>query len=290
MADYQGALYPVIAVHKEAAEIRVDGRLKRLSLRQAYRVERAPAFLAGHVDFKAVKASSRIHEQFWRVQGGHGYDVVPGGVISASGTYTATLVPHDSLPGCFLAVVFFRMTPAGSPDPDSTALAFLDVGDLVAGKETAVKVDCGYVVPGGTHFYFVSLLFSKGLEIQTDRSEASAGFFRYQEMVAHNRLLADYCKKNPGADRPLVPYLRFPPLLPEGLDPRTLPPMIQVQFVVTERGEVESMVLTPHLDPLADHAIRRAVGGWLFLPRLKAGRAVRTKIQLPLSFSEWEAD
>jgi hypothetical protein len=288
MADYRGGLYPVIAVHREAAEIQIDGELKRLSLRQAYRVERAPAFLPGHVDFKAEVATSRIHEQSWRFQGGdHGYDTVPGGVVSASGAYTAILAPRSSVKDCFIAVVFFKETTGGSPDQDSIAIAFLDVGDLTAGKETPVRIDCGYVVPpGGTNYHYESLLFSKGAEIQTDHSEASAKFFRHLEMVAHNRMLADYCKQNSGADRPVVPYLRFPPLLPESVDPRNLPSTINLDFVVTESGEVDSMFIAPNLDPLSERAIRRAVGGWLFLPRLKAGQAVPTRIKMPISFSQ----
>jgi hypothetical protein len=148
-----------------------------------------------------------------------------------------------------------------------------------------VKIDCGYVVPPGVKFYYLSLLFSKGLEIRSNRSEFTARFFRYQELVTHDLLVAQYRKQYPAADRPLMPYLSFPPLLPDAVDPKSLPSTIDVRFMVTERGEVDSLVVDQPLDPLAEHAIQRALDGWLFMPRLKAGQPVRTLVKLPLSFN-----
>ena len=175
-------------------------------------------------------------------------------------------------------MVFFRLDADNQPDTHSIALAFGEIGDVPAGRETPVKINCVYAVPDGGAYYLFPLIFSKGVEIRTDQSDFAARFFRQQEMVAHADLLARYREKFPSADHPAVPYLRFPPLLPDGIDPRSLP-AIEARFAVMETGEVDSLEFTQVLDPSVDQAIRRAVNGWLFLPRLKKGMPVRTMVE-----------
>jgi hypothetical protein len=147
-----------------------------------------------------------------------------------------------------------------------------------------VVIHSAYVVPPNVRYHFFPLIYSKGLEIRTDQSELSADFFRRGEMAAHEALLERYRQRNPEADRPASPYLRFQPQLPIDVDPRSLPAVITVKFAVTEAGEVDSIEIAQVLAEPVDREIRRAVNGWLFLPRLKKGYPVRSFIEVPLSF------
>lgn len=284
MADYGGNSYPVTAVAGEVPEIEVESKRVRLHASQTYQPRLAAGYGRGFIQFNKQQSSTLVTTRSYRLRGSSGDSVVPGGTLTSSGSYECTLFSSEAHSSCYLAVVFFREDSQGLPDSRSIALAFGDIGDLAAERETPVKIDCAYAVPGGGQYYCLPLIFSKGIEIRSDQSEIEAQFFHQQDMVTHAELLAQYRLKYPNADRPAAAYLRFPPLLPEGIDPHSLPATIDAKFSVVETGEVDSLEITPTLDPRVDQAIRRAINGWLFLPRLKKGIPMRTLIDVPLSF------
>jgi hypothetical protein len=287
-ADYKDKSYPVIAASAEVPEIEVEGKLRKLYSDQSYQTPRAVGFAPGFVTFKAQKASSNMTTMSTRLTGPGmaGSGLVPSGTTSEKGEYECTLVSSGAHAGCYLAVVFFRVDDGGSPLAGSTAIAFREIGDLAAGKETKVTIDGSYFAPPGVKAAYFPMVFSKGLEIRTDQSENAAVYFRRGEMAVHGALLAHYRQQNPASDKPASAYLRFRPELPPGVDPRSLPPTITAKFAVTESGEVDAVEIDQVLDVKVDQEIRRALGGWLFMPRLRKGYPVRTMITVPLSFAQ----
>jgi hypothetical protein len=284
--DYKGKAYPVVAVSAEVPEIEVEGKLRKLNSKPSYLTPRAAGFAPGFVTFKDQKASSKVMMTGTRAMGmgPTGTNALPGGAISGGGEYECTLVSSENHTDCYVAVLFYRPGDGGSPLPGWTAIAFRQIGDLVAGRETKVAINSSYVVPPGVWANYFSMVFTKGMEIRSDQSELSAKFFRPTEMAVHGAMLARYREQNPGADRPASAYLRFNPELPPGVDPRSLPPTITAKFSVTETGEIDDLEIDQVLDVKVDHEIRRALDGWLFMPRLKNGYPVRARITVPLSF------
>jgi hypothetical protein len=284
--EYKGKTYPVTAVSAEVPEIWAEGKLMRLYSAPSYRTPRALGYAPGYIQFKAQSANSVTATQTIRVKGSEmmGNEKLSGGKTSESGEYECTLVSNEAHPDCYLAVIFFQNDASGNPDASTTAIAFRQIGDLAAGRETKVTVNSGYIVAPDVHFYYFPLVYSKGLEIRSDLSEVAAGYFRRGEMTAHEAMLAKYRQQNPTADRPAIPYLKFQPELPVDVAPNSLPPTVNAKFAVTETGEVDSIELDQVLDIKADREVRRALNGWLFLPRLKKGYPVRSMAQVPLSF------
>ncbi len=279
--QYEGKTYPVTAVSGEIPEIQVDGKLRHLYSTPSYRTPRAMGYAPGFVQFKAQSANTLTKTLTFTIMGS---GKIPGGTVSESGEYECTLVASEAHSDCYIAVVFFRNDASGNPDASTTAMAFRQIGELAAGHETKVTINSGYAAPPDAHFYFFPLIYSRGLEIRTNMSEAAAHYFRPEEMAAHRTLLAGYRQQYPAADRAAFPYLHFQPELPMGVDPRSLPATVIVNFAVTETGEVDSVVIDQILDVQVDREIRRAINGWLFLPRLKKGYPVRSMVQVPLSF------
>ena len=285
MADYKGKSYPVMGASAEFPEVVVDGKTRRLYSKGSYQTPRAVGFGAGFVTFKDPHASSLVRTIERRVtEGMNNRTEISGGTFSASGTYETTLVSTGPLSSCYLAVVYFETDAAGIPLPGTTALAFKQVGDLAPGRETKVTINSSFIPPTDGHYAFFSMVFSKGLEIRTDQSDWAAAYFRRNEMAAHEALLARYRQENPTADKPAAAYLRFRPELPVDVDRHNVPTSVNAKFAVTETGEVDSLELDQVLDVQVDRAIRRALDGWLFMPRLRKGYPVRTMISVPLSF------
>jgi hypothetical protein len=283
--DFKGKPYVVSDAAAEFPEIEFEGKLKRLYSNEAFQTRLAVAYAPGFVRFITQDASTRTLERNYKLGNKMTPDnTVSGGIVSQSGEYLGRVVANESHSDCYVAVLFFGADAAGNPDYKPTAIAFKKIGDLVAGRETEIKIASAYVNTGRPNFFIYSLIFTKGLEIRSDQSEEIARFFRRQDMIEHSEVLDHYRAAYPAADHPAVAYLRFPPLLPQDVDPKQLPPGIVAKLSVMETGEVDSLELSPVLEPNVDHAIHRALEGWLFLPRLKKGLPVRTQIEVPLGF------
>jgi len=280
-SSYKGKYYPITAVKGDSAQIEVAGELKHTDRRDGYDPERARAYARGYVQFRTQNALAQVRTLNYRFSNG---SEVPGGTLSSSGTYEATLLPSESHDDCYIAVVFFQLDAMGEPKAGTIAMAFGEVGALTAGKPSKISMEEAYIPGTGVKYYCFPLLFSKGLEIRTDQSEVAARFFRWQEMNVHRKMLAAYLQQNPGANRPAQAYLRIPPVLPDGVDVKTLPAVIHTTFMVRESGEVESLQIEDPVDPPVFEAIQRAINGWLFMPKLENGRPARIMIKLPLSF------
>jgi hypothetical protein len=280
-ATYKGHYYPIVAVKGDRAEIEADGELRRVDPHDGYDPARARAYGKGFVRFSTQNALAQVRSLTYRF--GNGSEV-PGGTLTKSGTYEATLLPSESHADCYLAVLFFQLDALGEPKQDTIALAFGQVGGLAAGTPKKISMDEAYIPPTDVKYYCFPMLFSRGVEIRTDQSEVASRFFRWQEMRTHRKLLANYLQQNPSANLRAQAYLRIPPVLPDEVDVKTLPAVIHTSFMVSETGEVESLQIEDQVDPPVFEAIQRAINGWLFTPRLENGRPARTMIKLPLSF------
>jgi len=209
-----------------------------------------------------------------------------GEVVAVTGDYRTTVLAKESHADCFLAVIFFQEDALGRPVPTSTAIAFRNIGQLVGGRSTDLRIDTSYLVKPGVTFYSIPLIFAKGVEVRSSQSEVASRFFRSEEMTAHAEVLSNYKKQYATENRPASPYLRFPPQLPSNVDPTSLPPVVKTTFAVTEEGEVDDLEIDPALlDPAVRHDIRNSISGWLFLPCLKQGVPTRITMSLPLAFS-----
>jgi hypothetical protein len=285
---YQGKTYPIIGASAEFAEIMVEGKEVRLHSDQRFQTPRAVGFAPGHVRVEGQDAESitRTNSTRWLMTAdGVTNPTYPSSLPAKSGTYQCTLVASEPHVNCFLAVIFYCNDESGVPDPASTTVAFRQVGSLFPGRPIQVTINESYKAAAGKKFFFFPLVYSLGREIRSDYCETSARFFRLSEMASHQAILAQYRQQNPSADKPASAYLRFQPEFPDGFDMHVLPAVVTAKFAVTETGEVDSVELDQVLGDEAGHAIRRALEGWLFLPRLKGGYPVRTMITVPLSFS-----
>jgi hypothetical protein len=287
VTEFKGKSYTVTHAKGEFPEINVEGKTKRLYGKQSYQPLRAVGFAPGFVRFKSQNATSTTTYYTERVNGTGGMNknaVFQTGQFTAKGDYHCTLIASEPHSETYIAVIFYRMDLSGAPDLGSAAIAFREVGDLPAGAEKDVAISCAYVAPPGNRYYLFPLVFTKGREIRTDQSERVAAFFRSQEMETHRSIVDKYEQQFVTADKPPVPYLRVPPVLPNGVKANAIPGTIKASFTVTEDGEVDGITLDQALDPQVSHEVRRALNGWLFLPCLKKGYPVRVPVETSLSF------
>ncbi len=285
--EYKGKVCTVMNAKAEFPVVDLEGSPKPLYGKQSYQPMRAVGFSPGFVRFKNQHASSRTINNSVRLFGtswSGTYEEVPAGQLSSEGSYHCTLIASEGHSDTYIAVIFYRLDPSGTPDLRSAAIAFREIGDLQANVEKDVTINCAYVAPPGKRYFHFPLVFAKGREIRTDQSEKIALFFRKQEMEAHRSILKEYRKQFATADKPPVPYLRIPPVVPSGVNAGSIPSTVKASFTVTEDGEVDGITLDQALDPQVSRELRRALGGWLFLPCLRKGYPVSVPVETSLSF------
>lgn len=278
----------IIDVHGDEPEVEVNHKRHSIYRDTNYLPMRGPMFAPGSVQVFDEHADSRFTEvTYYMAEGG----TVSGGEWDHHSDYETKLLPTQSYKDCYIAVLFFDAAFLKGREPvPKISIAFQGIGDLTAGKTQKVRMRFKYMDPSKTqNVTFFPLIFTRGVEIQSNHSKLSAVFFRRLELNRHENLIADYKAKNAGKDMPLKPYVRSMPKFPDDLDLSKLPATVKTSFMVDGDGMVYSVQIEDQIDPQAEKAIRQALHGWLFLPRLKDGRAERTMVRLPIQVHPAEA-
>jgi len=284
--DYDSALRPIVAAVGESPQVTMDGHLVKMRHDAPYQLQRATAYLAGSAVFEGQTAGARataqsFHwqqcdpdypEQNWNISD----------TLERHGEYSAYVTSDRDQKACYVAVVFVDREYLADRTPDSSAqVTFESIGDLTKGRRTLISFQFKDFDGGGKHYDVFPLLFSHGMEIRTNRSADNIAFFRRQDEQIHRRLLERYVEANAGRDHPLQPYLRVSPDLVTGFGTSS-PVKVAVTGTVEETGELNSVEINPTVDPQMNRWIRESLGEWRFLPRLVQGRAVETRIKIPL--------
>ncbi len=150
------------------------------------------------------------------------------------------------------------LKPAAQPALDAAALSVLPRWRFRPGHKDGQAVAARMVV---------SVAF-------LDPEPAETGPFRGPVIVPVEQL-----------DRmPMVRY-QTPPVYPSDLQRQGIGGEVVVEFVVDERGMARSprAINSPHT--ALSEAAENAVGQWTFFPGMKDGRAVSTRIQVPIEFT-----
>lgn len=288
--DYDSALRPVVAAVGESPQVVMDGHLVKMRHDAPYQLQRATAYLAGSAVFEGETSTAHtttqsVHwqqcdpdypEQNWNVS---------DQTLEQHGEYSAYVTSDRDQKACYVAVVFVdRDYLARHTDVSSAQVAFESIGDLAKGKRTLISFHFKDFESGGKHFVLFPLLFSHGREIRTNLSAENIAFFRRQDEQVHRQLLERYVEANAGRDHPLQPYVRVSPDLVAGFG-TSAPLKVAITGTVEETGELNSVEISPDVDPQMNRWIRESLEQWRFLPRLVQGHAVETRIRIPLEIA-----
>lgn len=274
MADADGVSGPVLRVDGETPFFWHNGQLERCSSSAQFHLARATNYGTGYVQvIDQTGISTEIRNR--RL----------GGISTTySGEYHCTLIAQENHPDCFLAVLFYRADRNGDVQPATLALAFKAIGDLHAGVPAKVDIYRSYVFAKGEAAYMCPLVFTRGHELRTNWSDELDQILRNVEMTVHATMLDAYRRQFPDQDRAATCYLRMPPIVDASIRPENVPATLIVQYTVAPDGTVMHVLVPNDTDPTLAAAVERAVGGWLYLPRLVHGVASSSTVRLQLLF------
>lgn len=280
--QHDGQLVPVVSVSGQTAEIVVDGNKTAVAKEAGYTFARLANF--GHGSIKILRHDiAQIDKQQRTPDGVVIQELSDGGLIDE---YQATVVSDTDHPDAFLVVVIFeREFLSGKTTTPNMALFFKEIGALKANENKNLVVELGRFTPAARErMEFFPLVFANGRELRSQLSEMSAAYFRRMELARHTLVLANYLSQNANADHAIQPYVRIAPILPDGPS-SSEPTKLNVRLTIDEQGLVTKAEVLAEVPAPIKAEVERALGGWLFLPKLAKGKPVAAKAVVPLQVS-----
>jgi hypothetical protein len=271
---------PVVKVAGTDPIVRRDRKEKRIRTEPVYFTERAQRFAPGFVmidklDLESLTLKSTAHRED-SVETG-------GGAVGGVSYCRMTLTAAQELRGAFVVVLIFNADFAlGRTDLPKTTYLVHDLPTLAAGR--AVPIDFSYHATQGDGVrYGIPLIFAEGgAEVVTNYSRLAKDYFARLEATVHAAAVRDYRARFPAADHPPEPFLRVDPMLPAATAAPAEPAVAVLS--IDAMGCVSDVKIDTPLSPERAAALNDALRCWRFLPKLKAGQPVATRVQLPLSF------
>ncbi len=315
LAKYRGYRLPVVAVEKNQPVVLLDGRRKTLSDSTPLVTQLAEDYHPAQVTFTG---NIDIGKRSWETPPSRGL-YVPDSTELREYIGTLSLESATDVPDAYVLLTLFDSGAADDPaGSDFCKSELIEVGALRAHERREVPLRMLVHMPlrysngdpskkpgielDQTIVFWQ--LFSQGVEIHThDLSDielrlgrsvftkeglkttleiTGIGQFIYlRERVEHADAVEAWLKQNRKSNQPAQPYGLTP--LQAGTA-ENLPKEASAILSLSAEGKVTQVVLEQAFPEEAARNITRFLKLWLFLPAIKNGSAVATRIRVPLAF------
>jgi hypothetical protein len=272
---------PVVGVVGQKAQLDSNGKSVEAPGNASYGFVRMPSFGPGLVTIK-----NQVHQKMQdEIRSDNGMVITDIPNNWASSEYHARITSDTAFESAFAVVVVFDREFLNGGPAAAPGVYFKALGALGANETRELVVNIGkYPEPARERLVMFPLIFVGGREIRTNLAELPAAYFRRLELSRHGNIVANYVKKNEGADKGLQPYVRVAPIF-SATDRAggNLPPKVNVRLAVGEDGIVSQADAQGELPAGVKTELERAMRGWLFLPQLKAGQPTAIKAAVPIT-------
>lgn len=275
---YRDAMQPVVAMVGTDPVVRIEGQEKRIRTEPLYEPERVNDYSTAEVALREVRLAGT---QFIDTQ--TGLTDPWEGNYSGLAELTFTAVAKQSLERSFVAVVIYSPAAIAAGDTSRpTQIVVHALPALPAGVAVPVRIRSKMFSFARGQKRFLQFFDQDGLEIFTPYAAASWGYYAGLERLRLAAVLERYLVAQAGKDVPARPVVTIKPRLSLGATRPEEP--ITVDLSVNGQGLVDGVEVSGSLRDDVRSAVASAMGGWLFLPRLKSGQAVPCVVRVPLKF------
>lgn len=284
VAELAGTRSTVIAVEGNQPVIVREGKRVKLAETTPLFTERAAHFGPARATLAiAISNRERVVYGTLATERHHGerFDV------------TATITAATDLPDSYFVIIAFdRDFLTDTKQADFSQISLFEAGSIKAGETRTVRMKAGMKFPHrkldphkvGKQLFETrafGLLMSQGAEVAGTAPAVAREFFFTRERAAHRTVVATWRAQNREGNRPAMPFLQIPPLL-DSTD--GFPNPASATLTVDAEGIVIRAMLDQQFPPLAAQTLEHTLGAWLFMPALKDGMPVTTRVRVPLRF------
>jgi hypothetical protein len=270
---------PVVALQGTDPIIEVNGKPKRLDANVPITAERAPYYADGHVELSGVSLAGFSLQLV--ATASSSYSASHNAPIASTSFFEADMIADREIHGGFVAIIAYNPEFIfGLTDQPSAQILLHDLPTLTALVPTHVK----FTAPGIKGGKFLVMVFAAGgAEVATNADGHVAEYFTRLEKVRLAQAVARYRAEFRTTDHAAAAFVRIAPRLPPGTSPPSAP--LTATLSVGDDGVVSFVHVDGTEDADLTGAIRDAMEGWLFLPRLKGGVPVASRVAIPVVFS-----
>jgi hypothetical protein len=276
---YNDQMLPVVRVDGTDPYVVVDGKEKMVRSEPIYLLQDADGFCDNFVNTPRGALAGRMKME---LLGENTYD--PSAQHSG-GTYvefplTATKTIKHGFAALLLYAPDTYTAKPGSVLP--TEIIVHELPELPAGKMVRVKFSARELPRTTEPMFFIQIFDETGREVMTPNMQQAWEYYTSRDRVRFARAVEKYQEKFKGADHDAVPIFTPKPIfkstavLPTG--------EVTVVLTIEPEGNVSYVDAGMVADDGARESLTEALGGWYFLPKLKAGEPVSIRINVPLQF------
>ena len=278
---YKDRMLPVVKVIGTDPVVLAEGKEKRIRTEPTYQPQRTSDYSPAEVALQNVWLGGM--QLFASIDGEKRTDKPVVGRQGGLTEFRVSLTAKQAMPQGFIAVVIYSeemFTNESSLFQPQIVVHALP--PLPEGVEVPVRVTSKMFTFTPGQKYFVQIFDQDGAEILTPYSSLGWPYYASMEKLQLAVVLKQYLIAQAGRDAPARPVVSVKPLLPPQAE-RPAAPMT-ARFSVTAAGHVEDVRLSAPASQEIEASLRDAIGGWLFLPQIKAGSPVACRVEVPLRF------
>lgn len=278
---YKEQLLPVVRVAGTDPFVLVDGKEVRIRSNPLYLPQEARAFSENFVTAPKRPLAGTMKLQ---MLGEHSENLDLSTALSMTIDFDVQLTAKDTIKGGYAMLVMYAPDTFTNPaKPSNQAQSVVhELPELPAGQTVNFKIFARRVPRTAEPRFFIQIYDASGREVRTNYSAQAWKFYALRDRARVQAEIEKYLATNKGVDHAAVPAITPRPIfsptatLPQG--------EVTVTLTVEADGTVSAVDAGMVANDSARDSLTDAMGGWLFLPKLKAGVAVPTRVQVPLKF------
>lgn len=290
-AEVKGERHPVIGAEQDRPVIERDGRRRRLPSGTPLVTERAARYAPVSAEVTGPTITNLRKVLFRPVlskSAGVSSDTRWGEEFDVE----LSVLSRDAISDCYLVAVSFDRDSLEDPGTVAASqISIHEVGDLQPGQPRVVRFRGQLFFPPrpsspsapdtpDDRMVTFCQLFTRGQEVRTNVPPIAPRFYHQRECALHRTAVAAWCRQGRAETRPVQPFLQIPPLLPST---DGIPPGASVGLTIGADGQVDTVELDPGIAADTADLLATTFRSWLFLPRLKDGTAVASRVTFPLT-------
>lgn len=267
---YHDQLLPVVRVHHDDPYVMVDGEETLIRSEPVYFLDGADGYSSNFVEAPQGGLGGKFRME---VLGANTYDV--SALHQGEIDLALELKAWKTLKGGFAVVVIFSAV-------NQSEVIVRELPELPAGQTVKFKISV-HALPKTTHpLYFVQIFDDTGREVRTNDTNYAWQFYAARDRVRLEAAITKSLAKYPAADHDAVPFLTVSPVfktravLPKG--------EVTVTLTVGADGTVSYVDVGMIESDSVRESVTEALGGCLFLLKLKSGQPEFTQVAVPLQF------
>jgi len=279
---YKDAFHPVVRLIGTDPVVLIEGQEKRIRTEPSYLPSRVDHYAEGSVE--VLEASlEMLHRRIETESSPAPLEGVWHGGHGGNSDFKATLRSGVTLSGGLIAIVIYSQSAlVDSTIRPASEIVVRALPELPANEKVSIAFTSKALTYRRGQDFFVQVFDREGRELMSNEASKAWPYYAAMERSQLRDTLRRLKPSLAGKDLEARPVLTIRPFLPKEVARPTEPVMAQLS--ISAEGTVTDVQVGTTTADLVGQAVREALAGWLFIPRMRGGEPVVSNVRIPITF------